>query len=135
MTGQPKKPTFLSVALWSVQALLALLYIGTGIFKVGTPIATLATLWPWAGEYPSLVRVTGMLDLCGGLGLVLPTITRIKPRLMVLAALGVAVLQVCAIGFHVSRGEVASTPFNFVMLALALLIFWGRRTKAPTSLE
>lgn len=96
-----------------------------------TPIATLAALWPWAGDHPGLVRGTGVIDLVGGLGLVLPALTRIRPGLTVLAAAGLAALQVGAIVFHVARGEVANTPVNFVLLALALFVFWGRRTKAP----
>ena len=130
MTTLPTTAKPLHIALWIVQALLALLYIGTGIFKWVTPIATLADMWPWAGQYPSLVRATGAIDFLGGVGIVLPALTRIKPDLTVLAALGLAVLQVCAIVFHLLRGEAANTPFNFVMLALALFVFWGWRRKA-----
>jgi hypothetical protein len=63
------------------------------------------------------------------LGILLPTLTRIKPGLTVLAALGCAALQLCAIVFHVSRGEAANTPFNFVLVALSLFVAWGRRTQ------
>ena len=131
MTSPQIRSKPLHVALWVTQILLALLYTGTGIFKLVTPIATLAALWPWAGEHPTLVRATGVVDFAGGLGLVLPALTRIKPGLAVLAALGLAALQVGAIIFHLSRGEAANTPFNFLMLALALFVCWGRRTKAP----
>jgi hypothetical protein len=51
--------------------------------------------------------------------------------LTVLAALGCAVLQACAIVFHVSRGEAARTPFNFVLVGLSVFVDWGRRSKAP----
>jgi hypothetical protein len=51
--------------------------------------------------------------------------------LTVLPALGCAALQVCAIGFHVSRGEAANTPFNFLLVALSIFVYWGRRFKAP----
>jgi hypothetical protein len=47
----------------------------------------------------------------------------------VLAALGCAALQVSAILFHVSRGEAADTPFNFVLLSLSLFVAWGRRKR------
>ena len=43
------------------------------------------------------------------------------------AALGCMLLMV----FHVSRGEAAVTPFNFLLLALSSFIFWGRLRKAP----
>lgn len=67
----------------------------------------------------------------GGLGLLLPSSSRIKPGLTVLAALGCAVLMGAAILFHLSRGEAASTPFNVLLAALALFVAWGRRSKAP----
>jgi hypothetical protein len=73
----------------------------------------------------------GLVDLIGGIGLVLPALTRIRPGLTVLAAAGCAVLQMCAIAFHWSRGEAANTPFNFFMLAVALFVCWGRWVKAP----
>lgn len=119
------------MALWITQALLALVFIGTGVFKLVTPIATLAGMWPWSGECPTLVRMTGVLDLCGGIGVVLPALMRIRPRLVVLAALGCAALMVGAIGFHLSRGEAASTPFNAGMRVLALFVGWGHRVKVP----
>ena len=131
MTTQRKQSGTLPIALWIAQALVALVFIGTGLFKLVTPLATLAEMWPWAGEYPNLLRLTGLIDLCGGIGVVLPALTRIRPQLTVWAALGCVALMVGAIVFHLSRGEGANTPFNFIMLALALLVFWGRRTKAP----
>ena len=56
---------------------------------------------------------------------------KILPRLTVLAALGCAVLQVLALGFHVSRGEAMVVPLNFVLLGLSLLVLWGRARRAP----
>jgi hypothetical protein len=62
---------------------------------------------------------------------VLPSATRVKPALTVLAALGCVALQACAVAFHISRGEGANTPFNFLLIALSLLVAWGRHRKAP----
>lgn len=39
------------------------------------------------------------------------------------AALGCAALQICAIVFHLLRGEVANTPFSFWLAALTLFVF------------
>jgi hypothetical protein len=80
---------------------------------------------------PTFLYVTALADLLGGLGVLLPSVTRIKPGLTVLAALGCVALQASAIAFHVSRGEVANTPFNFLLVGLAFFVAWGRRTKAP----
>lgn len=124
----------LGLSLWIVQWLLAVTFVGTAIWKVATPIAQLAAMIPWAGQVsPALLYGTALFDLLGGLGVVLPSLTRIKPGLTVLAALGCAALQASAIVFHLSRGEAANTPFNFLLLALALFVAWGRYSKAVLS--
>lgn len=120
------------VPLWILQALLGLLFAGTGVWKLTTPIAELGAKMPWMAQVsPTFLYITAVFDLLGGLGIVLPSLTRIKPGLTVLAALGCAALQACAIAFHVSRGETKSTPFNLLLVALALLVAWGRRGRAP----
>lgn len=87
---------------------------------------------PWTGELSSgFVRVIGLIDLAGGLGLILPSLTRILPRLTVIAALCCIVLQILASGFHSYRGEFAVLPLNALLLGLVAFIFWGRSAKAP----
>ncbi len=127
-----RKGGTLGIALWVVQGLLALTFVGGGIWKVATPIPDLASKMPWMGQVsPGFLYATAAIDVLGGLGVVLPSVTRVKPGLAVLAALGCVALQVCAVVFHVSRGEAAKTPFNFVLIALALFVAWGRRSRAP----
>lgn len=122
----------LRVALWGVQGLLCVLFTGTGLWKLLTPIPKLAAMIPWAGQVsPSFLDLTAVVDLLGGIGVLLPAVTRIAPRLSTLAALGCAALQLCAIVFHVSRGEAANTPFNFVLVGLALFVAWGRERRVP----
>jgi hypothetical protein len=122
----------LHIGLWIVQGLLALSFVGGSIWKVVTPIPELASKMPWMGQVsPAFLYVTAAFDLLGGLGVLLPSVTRVKPRLTVMAALGCVALMVCAIVFHVSRGEAANTPFNFVLVALSLFVAWGRWSKAP----
>lgn len=126
------KSKSLHLGLWIAQWLLAVLFVGTGLWKLLTPIPKLAAMIPWAGQVsPAFLYFTALVDLCGGLGLVLPALTRIKPGLTVLAALGCAALQLCAVVFHVSRGEAANTPFNVFLVALALFVAWGRNARAP----
>ena len=121
----------LSTALWIVQILLAVTFVGTGLWKVLTPISKLAAMIPWAGQVSAgFLYFTALVDLCGGAGVILPAATRIRPGLTVWAALGCAALQLCAIAFHVSRGEAAKTPFNALLVALSLFVAWGRR-RAP----
>jgi hypothetical protein len=118
----------MNVALWIVQSLLFVTFAGTGVWKVVTPVPTLAGMVPWMGEVsPAFLYFTALADFTGGVGILLPSLTRIKPNLTVLAALGCIALQLSAIIFHFSRGEAVATPFNFLLVALSAFVAWGRR--------
>ena len=122
----------LRVGLWIAQVLIFLAFASAGLAKLLMPIPQLGAMMPWAGQYSeAFVRAIGVIDLAGGIGVLLPALTRIMPSLTVLAALGCSVLQVFALVFHFSRGEAAVTPLNFVLLALAVFVLWGRGRKAP----
>lgn len=129
----PLQPSLaLRIGLWTAQTVIFLVFGAAGLTKLLTPIPQLAAMIPWAGDHSeTFVRVMGLIDLAGGLGILLPTLTRIMPGLAVLAALGCATLQCSAIVFHVSRGEAAVTPLNLVLLGLSLFVLWGRSRKAP----
>lgn len=114
-------------ALWLAQGLVAVAFCWGGIMKLATPIGQLALTWPWAGDLPvGAVRLLGMIDLAGGIGVLLPALSRIKPGLTRFAAIGCAALQVCAMVFHAARGEFSVLPVNAVLLVLSALIAWGR---------
>jgi uncharacterized membrane protein YphA (DoxX/SURF4 family) len=124
--------TGLHIALWVVQALLALAFGMGGFMKAATPIAELATKIDWAGVVPeALVRFIGISELAGALGLILPAATRVRPWLTPLAAAGLAVVMLLAAAFHVARAEYQHLPLNFVIGGLAVFVAWGRRSKAP----
>ena len=113
-------------AVWIVQTLLFITFVGTGIWKVATPIPELAKKIPWAGQVsPRFLYATAVFDFLGGLGV----LTRIATFLTPVAALGCAALQLCAVVFHFSRGEGANTPFNFLLIGLSLFVFWARRKR------
>ncbi|MRW93494.1 DoxX family protein [Duganella sp. FT80W] len=122
----------LRVALWVAQTLIFIAFILFGCMKLFLPVQQLASMWVWPGEVPEwFLRLMGAIDVAGGVGILLPALTRIQPRLGVLAALGCVVLQLAAIMFHSSRGEFAALPLNFILLALVSFILWGRGSKAP----
>ncbi|MEX2154330.1 MAG: DoxX family protein [Gemmatimonadaceae bacterium] len=92
--SQAIKPrsTVLHVGLWIAQVLLFTLFAFAGTLTLFTPIAQLAQTVPWAADVPvALVRFIGFAELAGAIGLLLPSLTRIKPALTPLAALGLAV--------------------------------------------
>lgn len=118
---------YINIALWIAQLFVAASFGWAGYLKLATPIPQLAAMWPWAGELPvGAVRLLGLIDLAGGIGVLLPALTRIKPWLTVLAAWCCVVLQICAMVFHVSRGEIGVLPVNMVFLVACGFIAWGR---------
>jgi uncharacterized membrane protein YphA (DoxX/SURF4 family) len=122
----------LRAGLWVAQVLVFVVFVWAGFAKLTTPIPDLSKMMAWTGQLPvAFVRTMGLIDLAGGIGILLPALTRIKPGVTTVAALCCSILQVCAIVFHVSRGEAALTPLNFILLALALFVYWGRRKAAP----
>ncbi|GAJ96529.1 DoxX family protein [Agrobacterium rhizogenes] len=122
----------LRIGIWLAQVVAAALFCMSGIMKLTTPIPELSAMMPWTGELsPTFVRLIGLIDLAGGLGLILPSLTCILPQLTVLAALCCVVLQALAAGFHSFRGEFEILPLNALLLGLAIFIFWGRSKKAP----
>jgi uncharacterized membrane protein len=132
LSATPKPSRLLSVSIWIAQFLLGVSFVMIGFMKTTTPIEVLAKMIPWTGQLPEMfVRVIGLIDMAGGIGVLLPALTRIKPSLTVWAALGCVCLQICAIIFHLSRGEVSAVPLNLVLLPLAAFIYWGRRKRLP----
>ena len=121
----------LNIVLWILQAILAVFFVTIGSIKFLTPAERLAQMFRWTGEHPTLVIITATSDILIGLGLLLPALTRIAPRLTVIAIVGGCLLQLCAITFHLSRGE--PITINLVILPLLLFLLWGRGWRLPIS--
>lgn len=116
-----------TILLWTLQILLSGSLIWAGSLKLFQPIETLQTMWPWTGEVSgSFVKLTGVFDLLGAFGLILPGLFRFKPILVPLSAAGIILLMIAAGIFHVSRGETEQIGVNIVFAILAGLIVWGR---------
>ena len=126
MTGILERE-LLNSTLWTVQVLLLLAFgVGAGM-KLLMPISRLSDVWPWTGVLSKpLVRSLGVVDLVGGVGVVFPMLTHVLPALTVAAAVGCMSLQICAMVFHLSRREASALPVNFVLLAMATFVAWGR---------
>ena len=93
--------------------------------KLFQPIDKLAVMWPWVLSVPAtLLKFTAVVDVLGALGLILPALTGIKPRLVPVAAICVVVLMALASAFHLSRGE--SIAPNVAFAVMAVFVAWGR---------
>ena len=119
----------MNIALWIVQGLLAAMYLMAGSMKVFQTAKFKADKnTAWASERPDgFVRFVGTSEMLGSLGLILPLITGILPWLTVVAAMGLALIQLLAMfTVHIPRKEYQAVPVNTVLLALSLFITLGR---------
>ncbi|KFE70323.1 DoxX family protein [Hyalangium minutum] len=124
----------LHISLWVVQVLLALFFLMAGVNHGLKPIEEAAKTSPWILGIPvALARFIGIAELAGVLGVVLPSATRIAPKLTPIAAVGLAIIMLLAVPFHIMRGEANVIAFNIVPAALAAFVAWGRFTRAPIS--
>lgn len=123
----------LRAALWGAQVLLFVSLVLSGAMKLTWPIARLAEVAPWTGDVsPLCVRAIACIELAGAAGILLPSLTRIRPGLTVLAAYGIGLLMLFAIVFHTVRGDgLAGYSTPMVLLWLAGLVAWGRWRRAP----
>jgi uncharacterized membrane protein YphA (DoxX/SURF4 family) len=132
MNDTPPTSKALNIALWVAQLLLAAAFGLFGSMKASQPLDQLAVMMKWIPNVPPLfVRTLGTLEVLGAIGIILPALTRIKPRLTILAAACFVLVQVCAIILHVSRGELAVIfPLNIILITLAAFVVWGRSKKS-----
>jgi putative oxidoreductase len=120
------------IGLWVTQGLLGAAFVAAGLMKVTAPVEQLQASMPWvSGAMGQLVRFIGSVEALGGLGLILPAATRIKPWLTPLAALGLTVVMALALATHVARGESSMIGAPVVLGALSAFVAWGRSKKAP----
>ena len=117
----------MNIALWIVQILLALVFLMAGTLKATQPIERLAKNMKWVNGTPTwAVRLLGIAEILGGIGLILPIITGILPWLTPLAAVGLGLIMVGAIILHGRRGEYPNLGGTVVILLLALFVVYGR---------
>jgi uncharacterized membrane protein YphA (DoxX/SURF4 family) len=114
-------------ALWTVQVLLAVAFLGAGLLKVGMPRDQLRERMAWVDDFSAgLVKFIGVTQILGALGLILPGVTGIATVLTPLAALGLAITMALAAIVHIRRSEVALIVPNVILFALAVFVVWGR---------
>ena len=80
---------------------------------------------------PLLHIVSGTAEILGGLGLILPGVTKIQTRLTPLAASGLALVMILAIVYHIGRGEVGNLVMNLILAALLAFVAYGRWRLSP----
>ena len=115
----------MNTVLWIIQALLAALFVFAGGAKLIMPIEEMTAQMPLA--LPGwFLRFTGVAELLGGIGLVIPWLTRIKPNLTSLAAAGLVIIMIGATVVTLMTGQIAFALFPLVTGILCAFVAYER---------
>ena len=120
----------MTYVLWIVQVLLALLFLFAGGAKL--------VLSPEALKGPValpvlFLRLIGVCEVLGALGVILPGILRIRPGLTPLAAAGLVIIMIGATVVNLVSGGGAAAVITLVLGLLAAFVAYGRWRLTPQS--
>ena len=116
---------------WVLQWLFGLYFIAIGIMHFAVPEGLPAQM-DWMYDLPTWLHVvSGTAEIAGGLGLILPGLTRVRPQLTAWAAAGLVVVMIGAAIWHLDRGEVAQIAGNLVVAGILAFVAWVRLSRHP----
>ena len=118
----------INIAIWTVQVLLACLFLFAGGAKLVLPITEMTKQFPLPGLF---LRVLGVVELAGAAGLILPSLLRIRPYLTPLAAGGLVIIMSGATAISMVGGTVAPAIPPFIAGCLAGLVLYARTRVVP----
>ena len=108
------------VVLWIITLLLALVCLRSGLMKVTGNVFWVRDFHRWG--YPDWFRiVVGIAELSSMALLLLPRFAAYGAMIFALVMLG-------AIATHATHHETTRLPFNFLLLALSVVIVFARQT-------
>jgi uncharacterized membrane protein len=117
--------------LWVLQVLLGVYFTFVGISHFIVPPG-LPDAMSWMYELsPALHWFSGAAEILGGLGLILPSITKIKTWLTPLAGAGLVLVMIGAMVWHLGRGEAFNIVQNIILAVLLGFVAYGRWRLVP----
>ena len=115
--------------LWLLQVLLALAFVAHGLMMIAPPPDIAVKMNEFLPRWFQLFL--GIAEVLAAVGLTLPGITRIQPKLVPAAAAGVIIIMLCATVLHTTRAEYSSAATTFVLLLIAAFVAHGRWKRLP----
>jgi hypothetical protein len=109
--------------LWVVQVLLAFIFLVAGGIKLILPIEMMTKQIPLSGAF---LRFIGAAEMLGAIGLILPGLLRILPRLTALAAAGLVIIMIGAVVLTLHTGGIPQALFPLITGLLCSFVAWGR---------
>jgi len=112
-----------SVLLWVIQGLLSAVFLFAGGMKWVLPAEALKGSLPLPVGF---FRFIGLAEVLGALGLILPGLLRVWPRLTPLAAWGLVTIMIGATLVTIVGGALAPALIPLVVGLLAVVVALGR---------
>jgi uncharacterized membrane protein YphA (DoxX/SURF4 family) len=121
-----------NTALWIAQILAALGFGAAGFMKLTQPKAVAYERGlKWVEDFSEgQLKLIGVLEILGAIGLILPWALNVLPVLTPVAAVGLMIVMLGAGYTHLRRGENPMIVLNAVLFVLAAFVAWGRFTGA-----
>ena len=114
----------MNIVLWIITAITALAFLASGLMKLTQPKEKLAAQMKWVEDVtPSNIRLIGLLEVLGAIGLILPRLTGVLPWLSSLAAVGLILTMIGGAVVHLRRKELIAP--NIVLGALSAIALYG----------
>jgi hypothetical protein len=124
-TRLDKDGTPMQIALWIASGLLAFAMASAGAFKLATPRIQLMEKMKWAKTWSDgNVKLLGLAEVLGAIGLIVPQITGILSIFTPIAALCLVLLMIGAVKTHLDLKEPAAPPA--ILGLLGLFVALGR---------
>ena len=114
----------MNIVLWIAASVLALVFFASGLSKIVQPREKIiASGFAWAEDFsPTHVKLIGLVEVLGAVGLVLPPALGIVEVLSPLAAAGLALVMVVAAVVHIRRDELKFLAGPFALGAVAMAV-------------
>ncbi|HET6891153.1 MAG TPA: DoxX family protein [Pyrinomonadaceae bacterium] len=125
----------MSIVLWIIQILLALLFLFAGGTKLVLPIEVLTAMGsPNQVHLPGwFIRFIGVCEVLGALGLILPGLLKIRPQLTWLAAAGLVTIMIGATVVTFVADGIGPALIPFIVGLLLVFVAYGRRPRTVTT--
>jgi DoxX-like family len=113
-----------TAALWTIQGILAVLFLFAGGMKLAMPTEMLAAVAPLPALF---LKFIGLCEVAGAFGLILPGLFHVRTELTPVAASGLVIIMAGATIVTVVIGGGATALMPLVIGVLATIVARGRR--------
>jgi hypothetical protein len=117
----------MNTLLWIGQSIIAAMFTGGGLLKLIVPREKILLKQPFVQNYSGFqIKLIGMAEILGAIGIIVPAATGIFPVCTSLAAIGLCTIMLFAARVHLQRKENLKVVVIFLMLFVTSYIAYQR---------